>query len=58
MPLLILLKISLLLLVAGALGTGCGFGSSGCFTLGYLDWDENVANATLTKVLLEDDLGY
>ncbi len=52
-----MLKTSLLLLVARALGTGCGFGSGGCLTLGYLDWDENVANATLTEVLLEDDLG-
>src|SRR5918995_2467186 len=57
-PLLTLLKTSLLLLAAGALGVGCGFGSGGGLTLGYLDWDENVANATLTKVLLEDDLGY
>ena len=37
---------------------GCGFGGGGGLTLGYLDWNENVANATLTKVLLEDDLGY
>jgi len=47
-----------MLLVAGALGVGCGFGGVGGLTLGYLDWDENVANATLTKVLLEDHLGY
>ena len=47
-----------MLLVAGALGVGCGFGGGGGLTLGYLDWDENVANATLTKVLLEDHLGY
>ena len=53
-----LLKISVVLLVAGALGVGCGFGGGGGLTLGYLDWNENVANATLTKVLLEDDLGY
>jgi glycine betaine/proline transport system substrate-binding protein len=57
-PLLRLLMASLLLLVAGALGAGCGFGGGGGLTLGYLDWDENVANATLTKVLLEDHLGY
>jgi len=56
--LLRLLMASSLLLVAGALGSGCGFGGAGNLTLGYLDWDENVANATLTKVLLEDDLGY
>ena len=57
-PLLTLLKISLLLLAVGAMGVGCGFGGGGGLTLGYLDWNENVANATLTKVLLEEDLGY
>jgi len=40
------------------MGVGCGFGGGGGLTLGYLNWNENVANATLTKVLLEDDLGY
>jgi glycine betaine/proline transport system substrate-binding protein len=53
-----LLGASLVLLVVGAMGVGCGFGGGGGLTLGYLDWNENVANATLTKVLLEDDLGY
>ena len=57
-PLLRLMMASSLLLAAVALGIGCGFGGAGNLTLGYLDWDENVANATLTKVLLEDDLGY
>jgi glycine betaine/proline transport system substrate-binding protein len=54
------LKTILVLLVALALafGVGCGFGGGGNLTLGYMDWNENVANATLTKVLLEDDLGY
>jgi glycine betaine/proline transport system substrate-binding protein len=56
--LLKLLKASLVLLLSVALGVGCGFGGGGGLTLGYLDWNENVANATLTKVLLEDDLGY
>jgi glycine betaine/proline transport system substrate-binding protein len=56
--LLILLKTSLLLLVAGVMATGCGFGSGRDLTLGYLSWDENVANSYLTKVLLEEDLGY
>jgi len=56
--LLTLLKTSLLLLVAGALAAGCGFGGSGGLTLGYLGWDENVANSNLTRVLLEEDLGY
>ena len=49
---------SLLLLVAGVVGAGCGFGGGGRLTLGYLDWDENVANATLTKVLLQGEIGY
>jgi glycine betaine/proline transport system substrate-binding protein len=56
--LLTLLKTSLLLLIAGALGAGCGFGGGGDLTLGYLGWDENVANSYLTKVLLEEELGY
>jgi glycine betaine/proline transport system substrate-binding protein len=53
-----LLGVCLVLLVAGTMGVGCGFGGGGGLTLGYLDWNENVASATLTKVLLEDDLGY
>src|SRR5215208_2271049 len=57
-PLLVLLKTSLLLVVVGALAAGCGFGGGGDLTLGYLGWDENVANSYLTKVLLEDELGY
>jgi glycine betaine/proline transport system substrate-binding protein len=56
--LLRLLKTSVVLLAAGVLGVGCGFGGGGGLTLGYLDWNENVASATLTKVLLEDDVGY
>jgi glycine betaine/proline transport system substrate-binding protein len=27
-------------------------------TLGYIEWDENVAVSSLTKVLLEEELGY
>ncbi|HEX2739360.1 MAG TPA: glycine betaine ABC transporter substrate-binding protein [Rubrobacter sp.] len=57
-PLLTFLKTSLLLLVAGVFAAGCGFGGAGELTLGYLGWDENVANSNLTKVLLEDELGY
>jgi glycine betaine/proline transport system substrate-binding protein len=56
--LLILLKTSFLLLVAGVMATGCGFGGGRDLTLGYLGWDENVANSYLTKVLLEDNLAY
>jgi glycine betaine/proline transport system substrate-binding protein len=56
--LLRLLKTTLLLLIAGGLAAGCGFGGGGDLTLGYLGWDENVANSYLTKVLLEEALGY
>jgi glycine betaine/proline transport system substrate-binding protein len=57
-PLPRLLKTPVLLLAVAALGVGCGFGGGGSLTLGHLNWNENVASATLTKVLLEDDLGY
>jgi glycine betaine/proline transport system substrate-binding protein len=57
-PLLRLLKTSLVLVAAVVLAAGCGFGGGGNLTLGYLGWDENVANSYLTKVLLEDELGY
>ncbi len=52
----------LLALAVGAMATGCGgvLGPSGGeeLKLGYIDWDENVAISNLTKVLLEEDLGY
>jgi glycine betaine/proline transport system substrate-binding protein len=32
--------------------------SARTLTLGDIGWDENIANANLTKLLLEDDLGY
>ena len=45
------------------LASGCGFGGAGSLVgqqlvLGYLEWDENVANSTLIKVILEDELDY
>jgi glycine betaine/proline transport system substrate-binding protein len=56
------LLILLLILAVGALATGCsGLGSvSGGkeLTIGYIEWDENVAVSTLTKILLEEELGY
>jgi glycine betaine/proline transport system substrate-binding protein len=56
------LPILLLILVVGTLATGCsGLGavSGGMqLTLGYIDWDENVAVSTLTKVLLEEKFSY
>ena len=42
----------------GLLPSGCGFGGPEQITLGYLTWDENIAVSNLTKVLLEDELGY
>jgi glycine betaine/proline transport system substrate-binding protein len=52
----------MLALASGALATGCGgvLGVAGGkeLTLGYIVWDENVAVSNLTKVLLEEDLGY
>lgn len=54
---------TVVLLVVGVvlLAQGCGSaGASGdrSLSLGYIEWDENVANSTLMKVLAEDELGY
>ena len=50
----------ILALVLGAFAlTGCGgFGQGKRLTLANIGWDENVAVSNLTKVLLEDELGY
>ncbi|MDQ3862231.1 MAG: glycine betaine ABC transporter substrate-binding protein [Actinomycetota bacterium] len=52
--------ILLLALAVGALAAGCGGGASGgkTFTLGSIGWNENIAVSTLTKVVMQDDLGY
>lgn len=50
-----------LAVVAGVVVAGCSSaGASGDkeLLIAYKDWDENVAVANLTKVLLEEDLGY
>lgn len=51
-----------LALATGVLAVGCGgmVGASGGeeLTIGYIGWDENVAVSNLTKVLLEEELGY
>lgn len=49
-----------LLLLVGALTVGCGGSSPGSsrITLGDVGWDESVAVANLTKVLLEEEIGY
>jgi glycine betaine/proline transport system substrate-binding protein len=56
------LPLLLLALVVWALAAGCGglgaVSGGKKLTLGYVGWDENVAVSTLTKVLLEKELGY
>jgi glycine betaine/proline transport system substrate-binding protein len=51
---------AILALVLGALAlTGCsGLGQNNGLLLANIGWDENVAVANLTKVLLEDELDY
>ena len=51
---------AILALVLGALAvTGCGgFGQDKWLRLANIGWDENVAVSNLTKILLEDELGY
>ena len=53
----------MLALLVAVLAAGCGDGwpgSSGdkTLTLGSIGWTENVAVSTLTKVVMEDELGY
>ena len=49
----------ILALAVGALAAGCGSSSQNKeLKLGNIGWDENVAVGNLTKVLLEDELGY
>ena len=51
---------AILALVLGAFVlTGCGgLGQNNGLLLANIGWDENVAVSNLTKVLLEDELGY
>ena len=51
---------AILALVLGTLAlTGCGgLGQNNVLLLANIGWDENVAVSNLTKVLLEDELGY
>jgi glycine betaine/proline transport system substrate-binding protein len=51
--------LSLFLIIAGTLSTGCG-GDASAKTLDIADigWTENTAIAQITKVLLEEELGY
>src|SRR5918995_6903992 len=47
-----------ILVLAGCGGGGASSTSGGTLTLGNIEWTENVAVANLTKVILEEDLGY
>ncbi len=61
-----------LVLVAAMIAAGCGGGEGEAgdgaedaepgegksLTLGYIEWDENVANSNLMKIIAEEDLGY
>ena len=54
-----LLALILALLVVGTLTAGCASSEQPTeLTLANIGWDENVAISNLTKVLLEDELGY
>jgi glycine betaine/proline transport system substrate-binding protein len=58
-----LLLTAMFVVVAGLVAAGCGQGGGGDsankeLTLGYIEWDENVAVSNLTKVVMEEDLGY
>ena len=48
----------ILALVVSVLVTGCGSPENKELRIGNIGWDENVAVSNLTKVLLEDELGY
>lgn len=39
-------------------GSGASDDSGGSLTIGYIEWDEDVAVSNLAKILLEEDLGY
>ncbi len=52
------LTLLVLALLVVALASGCGGLGGRELTLGYLGWDENVANSNLIKVLLEDEFDY
>jgi glycine betaine/proline transport system substrate-binding protein len=52
-------------LFAGLLVAGCGGGQAGggsgddkSLTIGYINWDEDVAVANVSKIMLEEELGY
>lgn len=58
----LVLMLALLVGLIGGCGGGGGQGGGGgndkSLTIGYIDWDEDVAVSNLAKILLEEDLGY
>lgn len=56
------LLIMMVALMAGVMVAGCGAGGGASankeLTIGYIEWDEDVAVSNLTKVLLEEELDY
>jgi glycine betaine/proline transport system substrate-binding protein len=50
--------LGLLLLLVGTLATGCGGDSAKTLDIADIGWTENTAIAHLTKVLLEEEIGY
>jgi len=44
--------------IAASCGGGAGSSGNKTLTLGSIGWNENIAVSTLTKVVMEDDLGY
>ncbi|CAN5851963.1 glycine betaine ABC transporter substrate-binding protein [soil metagenome] len=47
------------MILLSSLSAGCGaFGSGRQITIEHMGWDENVAVSNLSKVLLEEELGY
>ena len=60
---LLALMLCLLVGLVGSCGGGGGQGGGGggdenTITIGYIDWDEDVAVTNLAEILLEEELGY
>lgn len=54
-------RLATLVFLAGVLAVGCGgpaSGAGGMLTIGDIGWTESEAVSNLTKVVLEEDLGY
>jgi glycine betaine/proline transport system substrate-binding protein len=56
-PLVLVLAL-LVTTIAASCGGGAGSSGNKTLTLGSIGWNENIAVSTLTKVVMEDDLGY